>query len=110
GVFAELKSQSQMDYVPIRTWRGNQVYLLSAVLAHNLTRELHMRVREPMRTTQPKRPALWHFEKLDTLRKRLVQRAGRLIRPKGKLTLSMSANGAVKKDLLHILEALEKTA
>ncbi|MEW8014128.1 MAG: hypothetical protein AB2807_04875, partial [Candidatus Sedimenticola endophacoides] len=50
------------------------------------------------------------FEKLDTLRKRLVQRAGRLIRPKGKLTLSMSANGAVKKDLLHILEALEKTA
>ncbi|MEW7976629.1 MAG: hypothetical protein AB2814_04055 [Candidatus Sedimenticola endophacoides] len=29
GVFAELKSQSQTDYVPIRIWRGNQVYLLS---------------------------------------------------------------------------------
>lgn len=110
GVFAELKSQSQMDYVPTRTWRGNQVYLLAAVLAHNLTRELHMRVREPMRTTQPKRPALWDFEQLDTLRKRLVQRAGRLIRPQGKLTLSMSANNAVKNDLLHILDALDKAA
>jgi hypothetical protein len=69
-----------------------------------------MRVREPARTTQPKRPALWDFEKLETLRKRIVQRAGRLIRPQGKLTLSMSANGAVKKDLLHILGALENAA
>lgn len=110
GIFAELKTDTHMDYVPTRTWRGNQVYLLAAVLAHNLTRELHMRVREPARTTQPKRPALWDFEKLETLRKRIVQRAGRLIRPQGKLTLSMSANGAVKKDLLHILGALENAA
>ena len=40
------------------------------------------------RTTQEKRPALWKFEKLDTIRKRIIQRAGRLIRPQGKLTLS----------------------
>ena len=59
GVFAELKTHSHRDYVPTRTWRGNQVYLLAAVLAHNLTRELHMRVHEPARTTQAKRPALW---------------------------------------------------
>jgi hypothetical protein len=110
GIFAELKTDNQMDYVPTRTWRGNQVYLLAAVLAHNLNRELHMRVRQPVRTTQPKRPALWEFEQLDTLRKRIIQRAGRLIRPKGKLTLSMSANGAVRKDLLHILDALESAA
>lgn len=110
GIFAELKTQSQMDYVPTRTWCGNQVYLLAAVLAHNLTRELHMRVREPARKTQPKRPALWDFEQLDTLRKRIVQRAGRLIRPQGKLTLSMSANEAVKNDLLHILDVLENAA
>jgi hypothetical protein len=102
GIFAELKTDTHMGYVPTRTWRGNQVYLLAAVLAHNLTRELHMRVREPARTTQPKRPALWDFEKLETLRRRIVQRAGRLIRPQGKLTLSMSANGAVKKESIRL--------
>jgi hypothetical protein len=42
GLFAELKSENQMDYVPTRTWRGNLVYLLSALLAHNLSRELQM--------------------------------------------------------------------
>lgn len=110
GLFAELKSQIHMDYVPTRTWRGNQVYLLSALLAHNLARELRMRLREPARKTQPKRPALWDFQQLDTLRKRIVQRAGRLIRPQGKLTLSMTANEAVKKELLHILDALECAA
>jgi len=39
-VFAELKSQALMHYVPTRRKAGNQVYLLSAVLAHNLNREL----------------------------------------------------------------------
>ena len=43
-----------------------QVCVLLAVLALNLTRELRMRVREPMRSTQPKRPTLWDFEQLDT--------------------------------------------
>lgn len=97
GIFAELKSQNQMDYVPTRTWHGNQVYLLSAILAHNLTRELQMITRAPERSTRQKRPALWEFEQLDTLRRRIIQRAGRLIRPKGRLTLSMAANDATKK-------------
>lgn len=110
GIFAELKSQNQMAYVPTRTWRGNQIYLLSAVMAHNLTRELQMVAREPARTTLQKRPALWGFEQIATLRRRIIQRAGRLIRPKGKLTLSMNANEAVKNELLHYLDAIDKIA
>ncbi len=69
-----------------------------------------MRVNEPCRKTQPKRPAMWDFLQIDTLRRRLVQRAGRLIRPGGKLTLSMSANKSVKDELLHILNGLEAAA
>jgi hypothetical protein len=42
GVFFELKSQTQMDYIPTRKKAGNQVYLLSAVLAHNLNREIQI--------------------------------------------------------------------
>lgn len=103
GVFAELKSQNQLGYVPTRTWHGNQVYLISVVLAHNLARELQMSTRSPSRTTQEKRPPLWQFEKLDTLRQRIIQRAGRLIKPQGQLTLSMSANRATQEALLQYL-------
>ena len=110
GIFGELKSQNQMDYVPTRTWCGNQVYMLSALLAHNLTRELQMLTRAPERSTQKKRPALWEFEQLDTLRRRIIQRAGRLIRPQGKLTLSMAANEATENEMLQILEAIECAA
>ncbi len=110
GIFAELKSQNQMDYVPTRTWHGNQVYLLAVILAHNLSRELQMLANPPSRATQQKRPALWRFEQLDSFRRRIIQRAGRLIRPQGHLTLSMSANSAIEKELLQYLNALEKVA
>ena len=110
GIFAELKSQNQLGYVPTNTWRGNQVYLLSAVLAHNLSRELQMITRPPSRKKQEKRPALWDFEQLNTLRQRVIQRAGRLIRPQGRLTLSMSANRSVQNELLHYLDEIEKAA
>ena len=109
-IFAELKSQCHLDYVPTRTWRGNHVYLLSALLAHNLTRELQILVREPSRTTKSKRPALWDFEQLLSFRQRIVQRAGRLIRPQGKLTLSMNANQAIQNEMLHYLDTLDKVA
>jgi hypothetical protein len=107
GIFAELKSDNQLDYVPTRTWVGNQIYLLSVLLAHNLGRELQMIAHPPSRTTLEKRPAFWEFARLDTLRRRLIQRAGRLIRPQGQLTLSMSVNPVVRDELLHYLEALK---
>ena len=110
GIFGELKSHSTMGYVPTRRWNGNQVYLLSALFTHNLARELQMITRAPDRSTQPKRPALWEFEQLNTLRHRIIQRAGRLIRPQGKLTLSMAANEATENEMLQILDAIERAA
>ena len=106
GIFGELKSDNQMDYVPTRTWVGNQLYLLSALFAHNLVRELQMIAHPPSRPTLEKRPALWDFLRLDTLRRQMIQRAGRLIRPQGKLTLSMSANPVTQNELLHYLGSL----
>ncbi len=107
GIFAELKSDNALGYVPTRTWVGNQIYLLSVLLAHNLGRELQMIAHPPARATLEKRPAFWSFERLDTFRRRIIQRAGRLIRPQGQLTLSMPANPAVQDELLHYLEALQ---
>ena len=99
-----------MDYVPTRREAGNRVYVLSAILAHNLNRELQMIVHQPERKTNEKRSPLWSFERLDTFRRTIVQRAGRLTRPSGKLKLTMSANQATQEELLHILTALEQAA
>jgi hypothetical protein len=109
SIFAELKSHNQLDYIPTRTWNGNRIYLLSTLFAHNLTRELQMITCAPVRITLEKRPALWKFQQLDTVRRRLIQRAGRLIRPQGKLTLSMSANKLQQDELLHYLKELRQT-
>jgi hypothetical protein len=110
GVFAELKSQTQMDYVPTRRKAGNQVYLFSAVLAHNLNREMQMHCYVQQRNTTEKRAPLWRFEQLGTLRRKIIQRAGRLTRPQGRLTLTMSANPTVKSELLHYLDMFKKAA
>lgn len=110
GLFAELKSHIQMDYVPTRREPGNRVYVLSSILAHNLNRELQMISRQPSRKTNEKRSPLWSFERLGTLRSTIIQRAGRLTRPGGRLKLAMSANQATQKDLLQILNALEQAA
>jgi len=110
SVFGELKSQSQMDYIAVRGLLGNQLYMLAAVLSHNLNRELQMGTRIPDRGTTEKRAPLWMFEELRSLRHRLIQRAGRFTTPQGNLTLTMSANESVKLGLLEYLEAFQDAA
>jgi hypothetical protein len=110
SVFGELKSQSRMEYVPVRRLYGNQLYMMAAIMAHNLNRELQMATLPPARGTTAKRAPLWKFTELATLRHRLIQRAGRLTHPSGCLTLTLGANEAVRKELLHFLDTLEKAA
>jgi hypothetical protein len=106
GIFGELKSHCHLDYVPVRTLCGNQTYLLAGLFAYNLTRELQMQTTEASRYTTAKRASLWAFEKVDTLRKTLIQRAGRLTHPKGAYRLTISANAWIKARLLRTLKAI----
>jgi hypothetical protein len=110
GILGELKSQVQADYVPVRGWLGNRIWLLAGMLAHNVVREMQM-VSQPLtRGTTEKRATLWIFEQVGTLRRNLLQRAGRLTSPQGQLTLTMSANRAVKDQMLQYLRGLTKAA
>ena len=84
--------------------------MISAMMAHNLNRAVQMQCNAKSRRTTEKRAPLWRFEQLGTLRRKLIQRAGRLTRPEGKLTLTMSANKAVKSELMHYLEKQQRTA
>jgi Transposase DDE domain group 1 len=105
AIFAELKSQAQMDYIPSNRLTANQTYLLSAILAHNLNRELQMSVSEPTRATTEQREPWWSFSRLETIRNTLIHRAGRLVRPQGRLILKLSATPSVQNELLRYLGA-----
>jgi len=89
ATYAQLKTGCAMGYIPAKSWAANKVYLMANVFAHNLSRELQMEHGEPERGTLRKRPARWIFESLETLRKKLVLRPGKLTRPKGALTLTV---------------------
>jgi hypothetical protein len=106
GVFGELKSQCQMDYVPVRRRAGNETYLLATLFAFNLIRELQMQTAPPTRTTTRKRAALWAFERVGTLRRTVLQRAGRLSTPSGKLVLTFCTGKHLKQRVTQILQAL----
>jgi len=106
GVFAELKSHCHLDYIPVRRWYGNQTYLLAGLFAYNLIRELQMQTARPSRHTTAKRASLWIFEKVDTIRKTIIQRAGRLTRPQNSLTLTVSANPWMEKRFMRILNTI----
>jgi hypothetical protein len=110
GIIGEAKESVMMDYVPTRSWARNQFYMLAATMAHNVTRELQMRTTPRRRGADPKRAALWLFEKLETVRNRTIQRAGRLYRPDGTLILTMSRNEAVQADYDRIMRGLGQAA
>jgi hypothetical protein len=91
----------------VTTLLGNQLYMFAGILAHNLTRGLQIQMTPRARRTTAKRAALWCFPEIATLRRTLIQRAGRIVRPAGKLILSMNSNEKVESELLHSLGILK---
>jgi hypothetical protein len=73
------------------------------MITHNLGRGLQMAADPPSWRDTANRAARWTFHTLATLRHRVLQRAGRLTRPEGTLTLTMSGNEQVRADVLHYL-------
>ena len=69
-----------------------------------------VRLNPRERRTTAKRAALWYFREIETLRRTLIQRAGRIIRPAGKLILSMNSNARLEGDLRHALAILNASA
>ena len=110
AIFGDAKTDVALDIIPTKRLEGNQIFTLCSMIAHNLTRELQMLASPALPRALPKRPAAWAFERLDSLRHRIIQRAGRLTKPQRKLTLTMSANQMVRQDLLHFLDVVKKAA
>jgi hypothetical protein len=103
GIFGDAKGDCRIEYVPVRSLTGNQLYCLAGMMTHNMNRELQIQTESRSRGTSEKRAALWIFQKLSSIRKKIVQRAGKLIRPQGKLTLVMAAEGELKEEIERYL-------
>lgn len=69
-----------------------------------------MRLETRPRGTMDNRPALRVFKQVPAVRKTLLQRTGRLTRPSGKLTLTISGAGIVKESLPAMLDRLHPVA
>ena len=110
AIFGDAKNDAGLNAIPCKRLAANQVFTLCAMMAHNLSREIQMIARPGKRRAGAKRPAAWKFSRLDSIRHRIIQRAGRLTRPNGKLTLTMSANQSVQEDLLELLNVLQEAA
>ena len=62
-----------------------QVFTLASMMAHNFSREMQMVAHPAASRAKAKRPAAWTFQKLETIRRQIIQRAGRLNTPAGKI-------------------------
>jgi len=110
NVFAELKTDANMAYIPFKRLIPNQTYLLSVVLAHNLSREFQMATSDKKRNTTFKRIQLWPFHHIGTIRRNIINRAGRLTQPGGVTTLTVSADQNIEKLFTAYIDNLTKAA
>lgn len=73
-IFADAINDAGLNVIPARRLAGNQMFTLCSIMAHNLSQEIQMIASSPSIRALPKRPAVWSFQKLDTLRHRIIQR------------------------------------
>lgn len=106
GTLGELKSDVGIGYLPCRKLVANQHYMVAAILAHTLTRELQMVTTHRHQGLGYKRPAMWTFKKLSTIRNVILRRAGRICRPGGELTIVMNENATVKQGMTTYLNKI----
>ena len=106
GTLGELKSDVGIGYLPCRKLVANQHYMVAAILAHTLTRELQMVTTNRHQGLGYKRPAMWTFQKLSTIRNVILRRAGRVCRPGGELTVVMNENASVKQEMTTYLNKM----
>jgi hypothetical protein len=101
NIFGDLKNDVQMAYIPCRRRCANEVWLLGALLTHNLGRELQLSKQPQEQPNTMKRTVKWVFESLDTLRRNVIQRAARLTRPQGRWTLTLPDIPALRAEVLR---------
>jgi hypothetical protein len=110
GIFAELKSQNALDYIPFKTLNANIMYMTSAILSHNLSRSLQIATGASIFLAAERKVTGHAFNGIEMLRNMLIRRAGKLTKPHGKLKLTISGDEKFKERYLDLERLINKAA
>ena len=109
-IIGELKSTLALDTIPTNHYEANSAWQQFVVLAHNLLANFQIETAVTERPRTHKRTAHWVLRSAQTLHFEIINRAGRLVRPEGRLTLQLQRNKQAEQQFDQISTALGKAA
>ena len=104
--FAELRSQFALDVVPTKSYAANSAWQQLNVLAHNLCRSFQLDTIAETKSISRKRTCTHLLHTIRTIRFRVINKAGRLIRVSGRNALRMATNSSTQTLFKRIEVAL----
>jgi hypothetical protein len=104
-VYGELKGGFAFDCVPTQRYEANSAWQVMSILAFNLMRALQSEITE-RRKSNRKRRSIRIFQTIQTLRYQFINRAGLLVKPKGRSTLDVGSSPTVRGRFQAIEQAL----
>ena len=94
--FAELRSQFALDVVPTKSYAANSAWQQLNVLAHNLCRSFQLDTIAETKSISRKRTCTHLLHTIRTIRFRVINKAGRLVRLNGRNALRMATNSTTQ--------------
>ena len=94
--FAELRSQFALDVVPTKSYAANSAWQQLNVLAHNLCRSFQLDTIAETKSISRKRTCTHLLHTIRTIRFRIINKAGRLVRVSGRNALRMATNSTTQ--------------
>ena len=98
------------DTIPTHHYHANSAWQQFVILAHNLLVNFQIETGLTKRNRTLKNTNRWPLKSIRTLRFELINRAGHLVRPEGRLTLRLQRNKHTEKQYRKICNALQKAA
>lgn len=108
--YGELKNGFAFDCVPSMRQEANSAWQILSVIAFNLTRAFQAATTAPPRVENGKGTCRFTFENIQTLRFKLINRAGLITRPSGKATLDVGNTPRVVQLFTNISRKLDLAA
>jgi len=93
----ELKTGFAYDSVVSKKEGANAAWQKLAILAHNISVSLQLRHGAQRKARSAKRTTAFFIQRIATLRFEWLNRAGRILRPQGKLTIRLADNDNVRE-------------
>jgi hypothetical protein len=107
---AELKSGFAYDQIPTRDWQANTAWQKLNLLAHNINVGFQVEVLQRPRQRTAKRTASFAISSIRTVRFEWLNRAARLVTPRGAQVLRLATNPAVQDAFTRAGTALDQAA